>query len=142
MTDHIDDLKSLHTILVDSKHGYEEALEDADGRGLTGMFSQMIALRTSHIAALRAHLPADEVSDKGGIMTTVNKAIMSIRSLFGGLDESVLPGLIDGEKRIASYYDAALESGSDDAEKQLLMEQRQKVMGMIGEMERQHAAAA
>ena len=41
-------------------------------------------------------------------MTAVHKTIMDVRSMFDGLDESVLPGLIDGEKRNVAKYDAAL----------------------------------
>jgi hypothetical protein len=42
-------------------------------------------------------------------MTIVHKTIMDARSLFNELDESVLPGLIDGEKRNVSKYDDALK---------------------------------
>ena len=45
MSEHIDNLKNLHTILIDSKHGYEEALTDAEGRGMTQLFQEMITLR-------------------------------------------------------------------------------------------------
>ena len=38
MTEHADALKTLHTSLIDSRNGYEEALEDAEGKGLTPLF--------------------------------------------------------------------------------------------------------
>ena len=38
MSDAIDTLQSLHKSLVDSRHGYEEAVEDAEGKGLTPLF--------------------------------------------------------------------------------------------------------
>jgi hypothetical protein len=37
MSDGIDKLKALHTSLIDSRNGYEEALEDAEGKGLTAL---------------------------------------------------------------------------------------------------------
>lgn len=48
--------------------------------------------------------------DEGSFMTIVHKNIMDVRSLFNGLDESVLPGPIDGEKRNISKYDDALKA--------------------------------
>jgi hypothetical protein len=41
-----------------------------------------------------------EIPDENGFfMSVVHKTIIDVRSLFNGLDDSVLPGLIDGEKR-------------------------------------------
>ncbi len=48
-------------------------------------------------------------------MSVVHKTIMDVRSLFNGLDESVLPGLIDGEKRNVAKYDDALKTAGTTA---------------------------
>lgn len=144
MAEYIDNLKSLHTILIDSKNGYEEALKDAEGRGLTELFSNMIALRerdSAEIAGLLATL-GEKADDKGSFMTTVNRAIISIRSLFGDLDEGILPGLIDGEKRISTYYDSTLETVGSTADRAVLTRQLEKVRSVIADMERQNSLAA
>ena len=47
-------------------------------------------------------------------MTVVHETIMDVRSMFNGLDESVLPGLIDGEKRNVSKYDDAILKAWDE----------------------------
>jgi len=106
----IDHLTSLHTHAVDARHGYEEALEQAGGKGLTGVFRDMIGLHARNADEIAADLGRmGEVPDeRGSFMTTVHRTIMDIRSLFGGLDESILPGLIDGEERNAAAYDKAL----------------------------------
>ena len=59
---------------------------------------------------------------------------MGIRSLFGGFDESVLPGSIDGEKRNLTSYNEVLvlaETGSVD----LLTAQRAQLEQKIRAME-------
>ena len=61
---------------------------------------------------------------------------MSVRSLFGGLDESVVPGLIDGEKRNVSRYADALEARDMSAEARGLLEkQRHRIETAIVAME-------
>ncbi len=145
MTDHADALKSLHTALVDSRNGYEEAVEDAEGKGLTPLFREMIALRTEHAAALAQHLRAmgEKVDSKGSFMSTVHRAVISIRSVITGLDESVLPGLIDGEERIVGYYDEAIaESPNVSPEHGTLVKQRDVVLRKIAEMKHRRDQAA
>lgn len=114
MTDRIHSLETLHTSLVDSRNGYEEALEDADGKGLTPLFREMIALRASAIDELGRDLAAlgRPLDESGSLMSTVHRTVMSVRSLFSGLDESVLPGLIDGEERIIANYDRAIAASA------------------------------
>jgi uncharacterized protein (TIGR02284 family) len=107
----LDRLKSLHTGAIDARHGYEEALEDAEGHGLTPLFRDMIALHGQNAQELAALLAAagQRPSDDGSFLSTVHRTIMSIRGLFGGLGQSVLPGLIDGEQRNVNAYDDALK---------------------------------
>ena len=56
MTDHIEALKGLRTSLIDSRNGYQEALDDAEGKGLTPLFRDMIALRSNDIDGLAPFL--------------------------------------------------------------------------------------
>ena len=107
----LEQLKSLHTHAIDARHGYEEALGDAEGQGLTSLFQEMITLHESNANELAACLAraGAPVNDDGSFMSVVHRTIMSIRSLFNGLGEGVLPGLIDGEERNRSSYDRALE---------------------------------
>ncbi|MBR2534489.1 MAG: DUF2383 domain-containing protein [Hyphomicrobium sp.] len=144
MSEHIDNLKNLHTILIDSKHGYEEALTDAEGRGMTQLFQEMITLRIKDAGEIATILTTigEKADENGSFMTTINRAIISLRSLFGGLDESILPGLIDGEKRIVGYYDSALETSASSVDREILTRQRQNLLKIIAEMEAKKALAA
>ena len=61
-------------------------------------------------------------------MSVVHRTIMNVRSLFNGLDGSVLPGLIDGEKRNVDKYDDALQAiRRATASPRLLTAQRDKI---------------
>jgi uncharacterized protein (TIGR02284 family) len=138
MDDEIGDgLMSLHTRAVDARRGYEEALSHADGNGMAPLFVDMIAIHTTNANELSAQLDAlGEHPDPGGsFMGAVHSSIMDVRSLFGGLDESVLPGLIDGEERNVERYNRVLSLRDipiglrDDLDRQ-----RQRIQAMIATM--------
>jgi uncharacterized protein (TIGR02284 family) len=141
--DILDHLKSLHTSAIDARNGYQEALEDAKGRGMTPLFRDMIALHEGNAAELARELTkSNEIPDEdGSFMSVVHKTIMDVRSLVNGLDESVLPGLIDGEKRnVAKYDDALKQARSATNVVNLLTVQRGKIAQKIALMETQKAA--
>ena len=134
--DQIGHLNSLLTAAIDARNGYQEALEDAEGRGLTPLFRDMIAVHDRHADELGAALiDAGEKRDDGGsLMSTVNRTILSVRSLFDGLDASVLPGLIDGEERNAARYDDALKLGFASLQSGQLTKQRAELVEKIAAM--------
>jgi uncharacterized protein (TIGR02284 family) len=110
MADLVNQLKSLHTRAVDALHGYGEALEQAEGQGMTPLFKDMITVHTRNADELAMDLRGmgEQASDDGSFMSTIHRTIMDVRSFFGGLGESVLPGLIDGEKRNVESYSEVL----------------------------------
>lgn len=144
----IDHLKSLHTSAIDARNGYREALKDVESKEaaskvMTPLFRDMIALHDGHAAELARELQKNnELPDEeGSFMTTVHETIMDLRSMFDGLDESVLPSLIDGEKRnVAKYDDALKEPGGSENVTTLLQHQRDGLQEMIGVMETERAS--
>ena len=143
-TEEIDALTSLHTALVDSRNGYQEALEDATGRGLIGLFREMIDMRDRDAAQLVAVLSSlGHAADRdGSFMSTVHRTVIKIRSLFTDLDESILSGLIDGEERILGYYDEAIEVAAGRSYRDVLEHQREQLRQKIGQMRSREAASA
>jgi uncharacterized protein (TIGR02284 family) len=143
--DILNHLKSLHTNSVDARNGYQEALEDTDGKEMTPLFRDMIALHEANASELgRLLVKANEIPDgRGSFMTMVHKTIMDIRSLFNGLDESVLPGLIDGENRNISKYDDILKDAKLPADiATVLAAQRDRIMQKVTQLEARKFAAA
>jgi len=137
--DIVDHLKSLHAGAVDARNGYLEALEDADGKGMTPLFREMIALHEANAAELARQLTKlNQIpDDDGSFISIVHKTIMDVRSVFNGLDES----LIDGEKRnVAKYDDALRQAGLATNIASLLSAQRGKIAQKIAQMETQKAA--
>jgi uncharacterized protein (TIGR02284 family) len=143
MSEYRDALASLHTTLVDSRNGYDEAIQDAGKTGLVSHFEEMVALRRQAIAELEPLIISTNLSPdrEGSIMSTVHRTIISVQSMITDLDESALPGFIDGEKRILAIYDDVIPlSGNPDRE--VLMRQRTQLQERISEMERRAQKAA
>jgi uncharacterized protein (TIGR02284 family) len=139
--DTLDHLKTLHTAAIDARNGYQEALEDAEGHGCSALFRDMIALHEGNARALAAELTkaGETPDDSGSFMSVVHRTIMNVRSLFNGLDESVLPGLIDGERRNVSKYDDALRAVSGQTTTAMLNAQRGQLQQKITQMELEQA---
>jgi uncharacterized protein (TIGR02284 family) len=145
MSDHIDTLKTLHTALIDSRNGYQEALDDAEGKGLTPLFEKMIALRDTDAAELAQHLTqlGEPVDNEGSFMSTVHRTVISIRAVLTGLNHSILPALIDGEERIIGYYDDAIhdfQHGS--SEHATLIRQRTALKSTVADLKLRKEMAA
>jgi hypothetical protein len=78
----------------------------------------------------------ERASDDGSFMSTVHRTIMDVRSFFGGLGQSVLPGLIDGEKRNVDSYNEVLKTLDLPVRlRERLVQQRVRLESSISDME-------
>jgi uncharacterized protein (TIGR02284 family) len=137
-SDLVDQLKSLHTRANDALHGYGEAMEQAEGHGMTPLFKDMIAIHTRNSDELAMDLRGmgERASDDGSFMSTVHRTIMDVRSFFGGLGQSVLPGLIDGEKRNVDSYNEVLKTLDLPVRlRERLVQQRVRLESSVSDME-------
>jgi uncharacterized protein (TIGR02284 family) len=139
-----DHLVELHTAAIDARNGYQEAVEKSDGRGLSSLFESLTKLHAKHAAELNELLvQRGRSSDKdGSFMSIVHEAIIDFRSLIGGLDKSVLPGLIDGEKRNLAKYDEVLKEPVENDPEKLLNRQRGELASVIDQMSAMKAASS
>ena len=144
-TQRIDALQTLHTSLIFTRNGYEEAIDQAKAGNHTQLFRDMASLHTASAADLALQLTALGVAadTSGSFMSTVHRTVIDVRSFITGLGDSVVPSLISGEERILGYYDDAIKaSGSGFPEYPLLVSQRDALRMKVAEMERMKARAA
>jgi uncharacterized protein (TIGR02284 family) len=103
-------LSRLHAQLIDAARGYEDAEKAIRQPEISGLCSELrkVHIRHAHeIAGLLAERGARPESD-GTFMSVVHKAVINARVALTADDASILPGLREGEKRIAAAYDDAL----------------------------------
>jgi len=138
-------LKSLHTTLIDSHNGYEEAVKQSKPGDYLTLFQEMGALHQSAAVALSEQLRAlgEKSDDSGSFMSTVHRTVVDVRSFLTGLGDAVLPAFIDGERRNLSFYDDAIgKSAPEFGEYPILLRQREALSAMIAKMERLKEKAA
>jgi uncharacterized protein (TIGR02284 family) len=141
----LEQLKSLHANEVDARNGYEDAIEAANASSMTPLFSDMVGVHELNAQEIAAVLAAasEEVETEGSFMSVIQGAIMDVRALFNGLGESMLPSLIQGEKRNLGKYDEALTTaGLPLTMEKMLRDQRGRIQEKIEAMEAHWAAAA
>jgi uncharacterized protein (TIGR02284 family) len=137
-----DSLKKLHTALVDTRNGYEEAVKDAETPALKSLFGQMVALKERDHSELHASLSrlGEKPDEAGSFMSTVHKTVISVRLAVTGLGTNALSSFVMGEEQIIKEYDAALqEFASDSATTTILNRQKETLLTKIDEMKRLEA---
>jgi uncharacterized protein (TIGR02284 family) len=122
----LEKMQDLLTVVIDSRNSYRDALKDTKHQNMAVLFSRMIDLKDRHISELELLFRerGREPDESGSFLTTVNKVILTFRSIFGGVNESVIPGLVEGETRIVGYYSQAITASTSKKEKQSLTRQR------------------
>lgn len=143
-TEQVQTLINLHTTLIDTRNGYGAAQKDAEGMGLATLFRDLSVMHTKAANEVSNLLNAMGVitADEGSFMTTIHKTIVGIRSLFGGLDESIVPALVEGEMRVLGYYDDALQLFPSGHEREILVQQRTILAARIEDLESRKTMAA
>lgn len=144
MTDLTERLTALHTSLLDAVSGYREGLKDAQGKGLTPLFAELIALHgnAADVVASRLKATGAPVNDTGSLMGTFDRAVMKITSLFTVLDDKIIPSLVDGEHEVLRHYDQAIEASfPDGTEYSVLIAQRDALRQKVAEMLARNSAA-
>jgi len=137
MQDEIEGLKKLHTTLIDTCRGYEEALKDGQDNSLLPLFREMVELRQHdhreiHSALVRKGETPDE---NGSFMSIVHKTVIDVRSAITGLDQNSLPSFVSGEESVIGVYNNVLKECSADPEiSQLLLRQKQQLENKIAKM--------
>ncbi len=135
----VERLKKLHTALIDTRNGYEEAAKDTKDPKVADLSRKMIALRDADHQQLHKALTdaGQKPDDKGSFMTTVHETVVAARSAITGLGKDSLSAFIMGEKNIVKEYDDAIdEAKANTPLVNLLTTQKQNLMLKIQEMEK------
>lgn len=139
----IETLSALHVKIVDAANGYEEAMELAKRANVGEHCAELRKTHLAHaheLAGLLLERGARPDSD-GSYMSLVHKVVLNVRFAFTADEQSLVPGLRDGEKRILEAYDDTLREAevAEDAftrtEVNRLKKQREAVVGNIARLD-------
>ena len=139
MADREHALSHLYTRLMDSKHGYEQALQRAESPYIKGVFTDMIDRRSRNAMQIKQFLSGmgHETSDDGSTLAAAHRAFLSLKDrVTGHGDEAVLQEVLRGEESLDKAYHEALDAaGPTDPEHAFLREQHETLKGKIDELQ-------
>ena len=150
-TEVLDAVGDTHIALVDAAHGYDVMLEKAEPEIRTVLeTTRETTKRQAEELAQFLVAQGRHPTDDGSFMSTVHEGVVRTRAFFTDLDEDVLPAVVDGERRIVSSYDDALErlaknmeglpQGLFDAAHALLLKHRAEIEDVVRRLDARHHA--
>ena len=131
-----DELKTLHTALIDARNGYDEAIKDATEAGLRAVFEKVRGLHLKAHEAVHALLRSqgEKPDDSGSFMSTVHETVIGVRSALVGLDRGSLSAFANGEEHTIRKYDDAMAAVPAAATE--LRGHKDALEAAVGEMKR------
>jgi uncharacterized protein (TIGR02284 family) len=135
----VENVKNLHTALIDTRAAYELALKDTEDADVAGICREMISLRHSdHLDLHQSLILAGEVPDENGsFMSMIHETVIGVRAAISGISKKTLPTFASGEEDIVKLYDKALtETGSNLSMTEILMRQRENLVSKIAAMKK------
>jgi len=147
----LDAVGDAHIALVDAVHGYDVMIEKAEPEiksvlEMTRETSDRQAEELAQFLIAQGRHPSED----GSFMSTVHEGVVRTRAFFTDIDGDVLPAVIDGERRIVSSYDDALERLAEnmesiprslfDAAHAVLMKHRSEIEDVVRRLGTRHHA--
>jgi uncharacterized protein (TIGR02284 family) len=130
-TDH-SALASLHTRIVDALAGFETMVEKArpSFRPVAESFRNLHRVHADEVREMLLNF-GKEPDDDGSIMATVNRTVVSLRSLVDDIDADTLDAVLRGETHVLDAFDEAIDAEDDKAR---LREMRDELVALIVEV--------
>ena len=139
-------LKTLYTRLIDSRDGYEQAIERSDSEAHKSLFRDLHERRTRNASQVRTYIAqqGEEMDDDGSLLAAAHRTFLSLKdSVTGAGDEAVLEEVIRGEETLLSAYDEAIgDAAGSDPEYAFVVQQHNELKAKIEELRGREKLAA
>jgi uncharacterized protein (TIGR02284 family) len=132
--DSLDALIYLHTASVDTMRGFQKMAEKAEPV-LRPVVEQFCALHTRQVARLDVMVrEMGGVPDaNGSFMGTVNRAVITLRTLFNDVDTAVMDNIREGEEFVLAAFDRAMQASLPQGHMQALTQMRGELSALLTE---------
>lgn len=106
---------ALKTAMDDAIEGYEKMLEKAEPH-FRPTVEELLAHHRATSLDLAAMLQDRGIAadQDGSLMGAVHKTVVTVRSMFDDVDEDLIPGIVDGERRNLEKFDEAMGENAAD----------------------------
>lgn len=105
-----DAMQSTTEALIDAVHGFDVMIDKSEP-DIKATLSDVRDTDQRQADELRSFLTSHgrDAPDDGSYMSAVHEGVVRARSFFTDIDKGVLPAVADGQRRLVSSYDDALE---------------------------------
>ena len=119
---------------VDARAGYDVMVDKAEPefRSVVQRFRETHYEQADRLGAIIVALGGEPDRD-GGIMSTVNKAVVSLRAMFDDIDADVMDNIRDGEAHVIAALDEAAATLPDNRHKRDVTDMRAELQKLLAE---------
>lgn len=143
MSEHADEIKKLHTRLIDSHDGLKSAFEEADSHPKASEFRTLADQRGSFAERIRGQASSEgmELDEDGSMLAAMHRALISLRDALSTGDEAVVSEVVRGEEALLELYDAAIAATQDQPAWSFLSGQRAEIASGLAALKADTASA-
>lgn len=130
----IDALQHALSRSVDARAGYDVMVDKAEPefRSVAQRFRETHYEQADRLGAIIVALGGEPDRD-GGVMSTVNKAVVSLRAMFDEIDEDVMDSIRDGEAHVLEALDDAIATLPDNRHRTDVRDMRAELQKLLDE---------
>lgn len=127
-----DALQHLYDRITDALEGFRVMADKAEP-SFRPVVERFVTLHQTQGAAVAAMLVARGAGDDldGTLMGTVNRAVVSVRALFTGIDADVLESIRSGEEHVLAAFDRAIGGVVKPADATALSAMRDDLVALL-----------
>jgi len=132
--DDLEELADLYTLTIDTCAGFEKIREKSEPafRSTADRFFDLHKRHAAKIAVLLAKNGGDPERG-GGLMSSVNKLVVTMRSWFDKIDEDIMDQVRRGEEHVLSGFDAAIFAAPTPQDQTALEEMRDELNALLAQ---------
>ena len=127
-------LADLHSLSVDTHLGFQKMAEKAepDFRPIAQQFSALHERQVSSLQKILRDM-GGVPDDNGSFMGTVNRAVVTLRSLFDAIDSGVMDQVRSGEQSVLEAFDHAIAAGLPKDHSEALTQMKGELTSLLQE---------
>ena len=130
----LDAMIALHTRSLDTEQGFAKMVEKAEPafRPIAQRFGDLHARHVTRLGAMVRELGGEPDAD-GSFMGTVNRAVVTLRSVFDQIDDDVMVQVRNGEDFVLTSFDGAIAERQSPEHHRALVEMRAELAALLDE---------
>ncbi len=142
MTNDHKPIEKLYTRMIDSRDGYNDALDSVSDGLLRTIMTELRNERAEFAQTLRSVFASKDIKldEDGSLLASAHRMFVNLRDTLSKGDDAVLAEILRGEQSLRDLYEDAMKAVDTDAEWSFLTHQRDRIDQGIARLDHKRAA--